>query len=100
MAAMEAKKSKEKDTKPSGAGAGRGRGAAPKEASRPAPGGGGGHKCMTTSLVLCYFPKITIIVFHSMGSTAGKEFADCSSRSSQETRPIACGCIHFFAQSL
>ena len=48
MAAMEAKKSKEKDTKPggTGAGAGRGRGAATKEASRPAPGGGGGHKCI------------------------------------------------------
>lgn len=42
MAAMEAKKSKEKDVKPSSAGAGRGRGAPTKEVSR-APGGGG-HK--------------------------------------------------------
>lgn len=45
MAAMEAKKSKEKDVKTSGAGAGRGRGAPSKEVSR-APGGGG-HKGIT-----------------------------------------------------
>lgn len=46
MAAMEAKKVKEKDIKPAGtaAGGGRGRGAATKEVSRPQPGGGG-HKC-------------------------------------------------------
>ena len=45
MAAMEAKRSKEKDIKPGGtaAAAGRGRGPPTKEVSR-APGGGGGHK--------------------------------------------------------
>lgn len=43
MAAMEAKKGKEKEIKPSGtATGGRGRGAT-KEVSRPQPGGGG-HK--------------------------------------------------------
>lgn len=43
MAAMEAKKSKEKDVKPAGQapGVGRGRGGT-KEGGRPAPGGGGG----------------------------------------------------------
>lgn len=47
MAAMEAKKVKEKEIKPAGnaAGGGRGRGGPSKEASRPQPGGGG-HKCM------------------------------------------------------
>jgi hypothetical protein len=64
MAAMEAKKSKEKDVKPGGAAAaaGRGRGAPTKEAGR-APGGGGGHKGAANycSYVYNYFTKSCII---------------------------------------
>lgn len=64
MAAMEAKKSKEKDVKPGGAAAaaGRGRGAPTKEVGR-APGGGGGHKGAANycSYVYNYFTKSRII---------------------------------------
>lgn len=99
MAAMEAKKSKERDAKPAAAAVGRGRGAPTKEVSR-APGGGGGHKGISDccSSVHNFFTKNYINC--RLGARTGEKSVNCTFGPSQETRPVACSGIHFFAKSL
>ena len=65
MAAMEAKKVKEKEVKPAGnaAGGGRGRGGGSKEVSRSQPGGGGHKGAM--SLILKTLLLILIKKFYN-----------------------------------